>query len=133
MKTKFCPKCRTNKPISYFYNCHSKPDGLYGWCKVCFNLKNNSRRDELKEKAIIYKGGKCIRCGLTFPQTPSFIFDFHHIDPSTKEAWKSIRKWGWERIQREVDKCVLVCSNCHRYLEYGSSVESCTQNSSLGG
>lgn len=73
----------------------------------------------LKNKAIIYKGSKCIRCGLSFPETPQFIFDFHHRNPSTKGDWTSIRKWGWTRIQVEIDKCDLLCANCHRYVEYG--------------
>ena len=39
---------------------------------------------------------------------------FHHIDPSQKDAdWNILRKRAWERIKIELDKCVLVCSNCH--------------------
>lgn len=40
--------------------------------------------------------------------------DFHHKDPNTKEF--SIGKEGcigWEKVKKEIDKCILVCSNCH--------------------
>lgn len=121
---KFCPKCQEEKLETEFYKCKSRKDGLYGYCKSCFNASNDKRRDLLKEKAILYKGGECIRCHLKYPETPAFIFDFHHRDPTTKEQWESIRKWGWERIRIEIDKCDLVCSNCHRFIEYGAANRS---------
>lgn len=120
METKYCPKCETEKSLSEFYGRPNRPSGVYGYCKICFNVENDKRRIALKNKAIIYKGSKCMRCGISYPETPSFIFDFHHRDPSTKEKnWTSIRKHGWEKIQKEIDKCDLLCSNCHRYAHYG--------------
>lgn len=46
--------------------------------------------------------------------------DFHHLDPSEKET--NIARaincgWTPERLQKEIDKCILVCSNCHRKIE----------------
>lgn len=119
MNIKYCPKCDRNKPLSDFYGRPTRPSGVYGYCKICFNIENDKRRIALKNKAIIYKGSKCIRCNLTFPETPQFIFDFHHRDPSTKNInWTGIRKHGWKKIKEEIDKCDLVCANCHRYIEY---------------
>lgn len=134
MNTKYCPKCSTEKSTDDFYKRPERPGGFYGYCKICFNKENDKRRIALKDKAIIYKGSSCVRCGLKFPEAPQFLFDFHHIDPSTKnKEWTSIRKHGWKRIKEEIDKCVLVCSNCHRYIEYGSDERFAVNNGGTGG
>lgn len=45
--------------------------------------------------------------------------DFHHRDPSEKEFdWNKLRKRSWESIAFELDKCDLLCSNCHRESHY---------------
>lgn len=65
-----------------------------------------------KLKAIKYLGGKCIDCDNVFPP---YIYDFHHLDSSEKEA-SIARIMGrtWKNIIPELDKCILLCSNCHR-------------------
>lgn len=120
MSTKLCPKCNTVKSHSEFYTHATRADGLYGYCKSCFNTENDKRRIMLKCRAIVYKGSKCVRCELSYPETPHYIFDFHHRDPSTKNGWTGIRKHGWKKIQAEIEKCDLVCANCHRHIEYGA-------------
>lgn len=69
----------------------------------------------LKRKAVEYKGGKCIDCGL---QTDKYIvYDFHHLDPKLKDvkiAEMIHKRKNFEVIKIELDKCVLLCSNCHR-------------------
>lgn len=76
------------------------------------------RRRVIKQKAIEYKGGECICCG--YDKHPG-VLDFHHVDPATKEV--SIGNKGytrsWEKVRAELDKCILVCANCHREIELG--------------
>src|SRR3990167_11159035 len=75
------------------------------------------RRKKLKQMAIELKGGKCQICGYNKYQG---ALDLHHIR-GKKEF--SIGDKGytrsWEKVQAELDKCVLVCANCHRELEAG--------------
>jgi hypothetical protein len=75
--------------------------------------RNREKRILLTLKAIEYKGGKCIRCGYN-----KFIsaLEFHHVDPSTKSfvIAKYIHAKPWDEIQKELDKCDLLCANCHR-------------------
>jgi DNA-binding CsgD family transcriptional regulator len=81
-------------------------------------LKENNKkivtrtRQRLKLKAIDYKGGACVCCGYNKSVRS---MHFHHIDPTQKDF--SIGGNGatrsWEKIKTELDKCVLVCSNCH--------------------
>lgn len=120
METKLCPKCHIDKPTSDFYKNHRRPDGLYGYCKNCFNIVNDKRRIDLKIKAVIYKGSKCVRCKISYPENPYYIFDFHHINPLIKGDWSSIRKKKWEILKIELDKCHLVCCMCHRHIQYGA-------------
>lgn len=62
--------------------------------------------------AIIYLGGKCQDCGVKVH--PS-VMDFHHRDESDKEfEWFKLRLRNWNDIIPELDKCDLLCSNCHR-------------------
>lgn len=67
-----------------------------------------------KQKAVDYKGGKCARCGYDRCMA---AMEFHHIDPSKKEGELSKLKHGpWIKFKKELDKCILLCSNCHREL-----------------
>lgn len=66
----------------------------------------------LKLKAIEYKGGKCSNCGYNKCYG---ALDFHHRNPDEKEfSWRLMRRKKWEDIVTELDKCDLLCANCHR-------------------
>lgn len=71
---------------------------------------------KLKIRALEYKGGKCLRCG--YDKCYSAL-QFHHRDPSEKEMdWKYLRKRSWDFIKLELDKCDLLCSNCHAEVHH---------------
>ena len=79
-------------------------------------LKN--RRYRVKEELIKYKGGQCEICGYNKCQN---ALEFHHLNPSEKDfsiASNSSYK-NMEILKREVDKCILVCANCHREIHAG--------------
>ena len=70
-----------------------------------------------KEKAIAYLGNVCFDCKGLFPQE---VYDFHHLDPKEKEISPSKAKFrSWENYKKELDKCVLLCANCHRIRHSG--------------
>lgn len=65
-----------------------------------------------------YKGGKCMICGYNRCLE---ALDFHHRDPREKDfglSDKGITR-SWEKTKKEVDKCVLICANCHREIHAG--------------
>ncbi len=73
-----------------------------------------SFRSKNKEKAVEYKGGKCIICG--YNRCISAL-EFHHLDPKEKDFSISNNcNRAWYKIKIELDKCILVCSNCHREI-----------------
>jgi DNA-binding CsgD family transcriptional regulator len=70
-----------------------------------------SFRQKLKKRCIEYKGGKCIICGY---DNCDRALDFHHRVPSEKDfEIASSKVLAWEKIKVELDKCDLVCKNCH--------------------
>lgn len=59
----------------------------------------------------------CQNCGENHPA----CLDFHHRDPSTKDntlAQAVARGWSKKRILDEIEKCDVLCSNCHRKLHW---------------
>ena len=76
------------------------------------------RRKMIKAMAIEYKGGKCCICGYCKCNS---ALDFHHRDEKTKSFGLSVRGLtrSWERTRAELDKCLLVCANCHREIHEG--------------
>lgn len=73
-----------------------------------------AKRDERNLIIFNYKGAECNHCGLSEPKHLE-IYDYHHVDPDTKlYSVSNILKGPIERLKTEVDKCLLLCSNCHR-------------------
>lgn len=69
-------------------------------------------RKRKKIQLVQYKGGKCQNplCGYNRCYT---ALDFHHINAKEKDFAISGKSYSFERLRKEVDKCVLVCRNCH--------------------
>lgn len=79
--------------------------------KIYLRWQTSERRRKIKQKAIDYKGGACNKCGYR-KSIRSLVF--HHINPEEKDfsiSNPNIR--NWEKIKLELDKCELLCSNCH--------------------
>lgn len=74
------------------------------------------RRRELRERAAAYLGGSCRICGYNKCVN---AFHFHHVNPLEKDFTISERMTSWEAIRRELDKCVLLCANCHAEVHDG--------------
>jgi predicted transcriptional regulator len=111
---KFCPRCETVKPLTEFYKRSNRND-YNGYCKICSNQYSGNRIKWVKSKMIDYKGGKCVDCNLDSKDVHQCVFDFHHLDPKEKDPnWNRIMFQKWDKIEKELDKCVLLCSNCHR-------------------
>ncbi len=86
-------------------------------CSECNKNAVSKRRKDIKIKAVNYKGGCCQRCNYN---KCIDALEFHHKNPNEKDF--SIGGQGytrnWEKIKIELDKCDLLCSNCHREEHY---------------
>jgi len=100
-----CFKC------SPFKNQKSGP-GLPGFDKKQKNMALvTAYRQEMKRKSVEYKGGKCEICGYSKSLA---ALTFHHKDKSQKSfGLNDGRTRRWEIIKEEIDKCALLCHNCH--------------------
>lgn len=72
------------------------------------------KRREIKQRAIDLLGGKCSKCGYSKCHG---AMHFHHINRKEKEIQISITT-SWSRIEKELEKCILLCANCHAELHY---------------
>jgi predicted HNH restriction endonuclease len=77
-----------------------------------------NRRRNLKAKALEYKGNKCQIC-----EYGKYVgaLEFHHLDPAQKDfgiGYKGYTR-SWIVVKKELDKCILVCSNCHHEIHGG--------------
>lgn len=82
-------------------------------CPKCRSNAVKKRRIEVKKLAVEYKGGKCEICGY---DKCIAALEFHH--ETNKEFSISNKGYtkSWERVKKEIEKCKLVCSNCHREI-----------------
>ena len=85
-------------------------------CKQCENEHSKNHKAKRKQRAIEYAGGSCEVCG--YDKCPTAL-EFHHRDPSEKEfSIGHLISLRWSRLQIELDKCQLLCANCHRELHF---------------
>jgi hypothetical protein len=107
-----CACCKQIKPKTEYYKNGSKSRG---YCKKCLCKYHQDRLRRVKVKMVLYKGGCCERCNLRLEDSHYSVFDFHHLNPLTKDInFNGIKSQKWEKIKNEIDKCKLLCSNCHR-------------------
>jgi hypothetical protein len=105
----------TSNPVQAFaadgcLECGEKLNGKGGWmrCAKHFRL---ARQQTIKDALIDAMGGCCQTCGGVFP---SAAYDFHHIGKKDAHPSALIANNSVERISQEIEKCVLLCANCHR-------------------
>lgn len=125
---KICTKCKIEKPLTEFSINQSKRDGHSSECKACHKIIRKSyydrnrkaerlRIESRKQKQMLeYQEIKsklfCLLCGENHPAA----LQFHHINQDEKEINVSyaVRSgWSMERIKLEIEKCVVLCANCH--------------------
>lgn len=133
---KVCYTCKINKSVLDFNKNKSKTDGYGSSCKSCQyimqkkwynkdpeNQKNRVRKREQEIKNWIndYKKNlKCSKCEFDHPAA----LDFHHQDEKlTAVATAVARGWSKEKILEEINKCIVLCSNCHRIHHYNERTD----------
>lgn len=138
---KICSKCGKELPLSQF-SWRNKSKGIYqSRCKDCqslldkeYYLSNATRRSSIRERAKRDKAEvknfiktykechPCIKCG----ESRCHVLDFHHINNDKEKEVSSITTWGLKRVQAEISKCVVLCSNCHRDFHWKETHDGIT-------
>lgn len=112
-KTKFC--CRSCFEIY-------KKENSNQCCKICGKItldgreicnacNTRIRRFISKKKGIELLGGKCSKCGF---DKNIIALEFHHKDDNKEFSISKIYNKSWNVVKNEIEKCILLCSNCHR-------------------
>ncbi len=155
MKT--CCRCKNEKDIEAFGINNSNPDGRQKYCRECkrgiarkwynssckdahiANVRKNNRRYRKIAQDLVWeylKQHPCVDCG----QTDPIVLEFDHKNGKTKEDEISrlvSQCGGLGKLQREMKKCQVLCSYCHkrktakqfRHWKYLKSLEECSRSS----
>lgn len=73
-----------------------------------------------KLKAIDYLGGKCEMCD----NNKWYHLEFHHLKDKEYIISDMIKNFRWSKIKNELDKCQLLCKNCHNEFHYKENIKS---------
>lgn len=105
-----CKYCGESKASEFFMKTGDNRIS-FSRCKKCHNSRSVQRFRNNKIKAVKYLGGKCLKCGY---DKCAGSLHFHHRDPDKKDPnWIRLKNWNFEKIKKELDKCDLLCANCH--------------------
>lgn len=128
---KTCSKCKIAMPVSEFNFKSTTLGKRHSYCKECgsnltrSHYRNNKRqyldrnvRSYLKRRELgrQIKSRACADCGIQYPY---YVMDFDHREGETKEyELNRIDRMTTRALLREIEKCDVVCANCHRERTY---------------
>ncbi len=126
-QTKTCTKCRITKSITEFNFRNLTKNIRLSYCRECGkeltkshyarnkqqylekNLRSFHKRREYARKM---KDCSCADCGMKYPY---YVMDFDHGEDEVKEfGLNSLGRITLSVLKREINKCDVVCANCHR-------------------
>lgn len=152
MDTKYCNKCNKAKSTADFHKQYAKKSGFTSKCKDCcreygrqyfqknkekFQERKRNYRKQRRELIQSFKDKPCMDCEIQYPY---YVMEFDHRKPEDKEFLISQAVWGYksqsgkrrkikssdavgeDRLLKEIDKCDVVCSNCHRIRTHNRRV-----------
>jgi hypothetical protein len=128
---KICHRCKESKPLTEFNLNRAKVDGYASTCRACMKVYRKEhyhkykkkvivdvlcRRDDIRKEIWEYKAShSCIDCGESDP----VVIDFDHLEDKEFNISHGVaRGFSINRIMKEIEKCDVVCANCHRRRTY---------------
>lgn len=129
-----CSKCNIPKENELFHWKNKKKGKRQSVCIDCKKgidnnhyATNETRRKKLRANAnasikrnkrfvrLLKMLLKCSKCG----DKRWYVLDFHHVGKKEKEIGDMIRRGtSLENLKKELRKCIVLCSNCHREEHY---------------
>lgn len=84
---------------------------------MSYQTMQNSRTRR-KENIVYVMGERCQICGYN---RSIHALELHHINPEQKDfSFNKADSVAWEKMVPELQKCILVCANCHREIHDGT-------------
>lgn len=131
MDIKKCCSCKKSKRVEDFGQYRKSTDGLNSRCKKCKreydnkyyhskSLKNKQKKQAIQtERLRLHKQfimnflskNPCRHCG----ENRIVTLEFHHVRDKDFNICDGLRRgYSLERIKKELNKCIVLCANCHR-------------------
>ena len=134
MSEKTCSKCKRELPLDNFRWKNKAKGQKHSQCKDCQKAQEKIHYQESKERqdSVVatanfqkesnlslvnrIRESGCKKCG----EKRIYILDFHHRDPSQKEKTinRMIKSSSYDNLLAEIEKCDVLCANCHREFHY---------------
>lgn len=132
LKTKVCSKCHRRRKAKFFNKKKNSKDGLAFYCRDCQKAyhstwsrtkkavtrrRERQRENSRKLRSLLedLKSVPCADCGQRYP---FYVMDFDHVSGkkrfSIAHARQHLSSLSSSTLMREIKKCEVVCSNCHR-------------------
>ena len=109
---RLCPQCGVSKPLTpkYWHRNRSMRTGFNSWCKLC---TMGGHKKHVGKIRALKEASPCHDCGHLYP---FYVMQYDHRPDEEKTGDVSKMMYGsysWERLVAEIEKCDLVCANCH--------------------
>jgi hypothetical protein len=131
MGDKRCCTCGVIKPLEEFNRLTKAKDGRQPACRECnrrwhaenkerhnalIHERNKRHRSEKRRLMLEYLlSHPCVVCGESDPA----VLEFDHLrDKRLNVSEMMNRDYPWGSVLREIEKCEVVCANCHRRRTY---------------
>ncbi len=143
MSVKLCNGCKSEKDLSEFWLKYGKPQNRCKDCQKIYHKKHyidnieiykqrGQKRNQQVRKSIRdlidgFKDTPCQDCKIKYPP---YVMDFDHRPEEIKNFNLAKAVWGntsRECIVKEIQKCDLVCANCHRIRTHNRIISRNTQ------
>lgn len=116
-----CVRCRESFTADNFIKRKDRDNTYHSYCKACMNKDVSGRYVNLKSKLIKIMGDKCSRCDKSYSLS---VYSFHHTEPEHKDFNLGDKRYNSvESVMKELDKCILVCQNCHAEIHHEKNLE----------
>lgn len=112
------------------YKCRQSHEGNHSYCTTCrkqVDAEYNSRRDKNKKYKQVEAKKEANRafietyllehpcsCGESDP----IVLEFHHLKDKKYNVSEMMSSNSLETIKKEINKCEVLCANCHRRVTY---------------
>ncbi len=134
--SKTCSVCGKEKLLTEFHERKLSKDGRQSICRDCRkdvhrkHYKANKKKYAMQTKKNRYRLRECINKIKDVPCTdcgneyPPYVMDFDHVSDDKVDCISRMvnTAMGKATILREIDKCEVVCSNCHRIRTYNRKI-----------
>lgn len=118
-EVRYCVVCNGEMVLGKKWNCPTCSSRRYQEHKKTFNGRSlTNHKDFLrKQEWVSVNGGCCNSCGyISKVEGCLSVYDFHHLDPDAKKFEINasyLRSISDGEVEAEIDKCILLCRNCH--------------------